>query len=87
MVFKVSRRFTMILTDKQYEKILEVNAYQNIRRRTTVSNTIRMIVNCGLDKVLENPKLVKQIDTVYNRRQINDSFALFDSIEKEKENK
>lgn len=87
MVFKVSRRFTMILTDKQYEKILEVNAYQNIRSRTTVSNTIRMIVNCGLDKVLENPKLVKQIDTVYNRRQINDSFALFDSIEKEKENK
>ena len=77
----------MILTDKQYEKILEVNAYQNIRRRTTVSNTIRMIVNCGLDKVLENPKLVKQIDTVCNRQQINDSFALFDSIEKEKENK
>lgn len=85
MVFKVSRRFTMILTDKQYEKILEVNAYQNIRRRTTVSNTIRMIVNCGLDKVLENPKLVKQIDTVCNRQQINDSFNLFDSIEKEKE--
>lgn len=83
MVFKVSRRFTMILTDKQYEKILEVNAYQNIRSRATVSNTIRMIVNCGLDKVLENPKLVKQIDTVYNRQQINDSFALFDSIEKE----
>ncbi len=81
----MSKRLVVIISDKLYSHILELNTYQNVRKRTTIADTVRMMLNTGYANLLDNKQTLSKVNTVYNRKKINDSFTLFDSIEKEKE--
>lgn len=73
------------MTDSMYAKLIEINTFQNLTKKCSLSNTIRLVMNKGMSIVLEDKPLQTRINTFYKRKKINDSFALFDSIEKEKE--
>lgn len=81
----MSKRLVTIISDRLYSHILELNTYQNVRKRTTIADTVRMMLNTGYANLLDNKQTLSKVNTVYNRKKINDSFTLFDSIEKEKE--
>lgn len=83
----MSKRLVTIISDRLYSHILELNTYQNVRKRTTIADTVRMMLNTGYTNLLDNKQTLSKVNTIYNRKKINDSFDLFDSIEKEKENK
>lgn len=83
----MSKRLVTIISDRLYSHILELNTYQNVRKRTTIADTVRMMLNTGYANLLGNKQTLSKVNTIYNRKKINDSFTLFDSIEKEKENK
>ena len=81
----MSKRLVTIISDRLYSHILELNTYQNVRKRTTIADTVRMMLNTGYTNLLDNKQTLSKVNTIYNRKKINDSFDLFDSIEKEKE--
>lgn len=68
-----------------YEKLLEINTFQNLSCKSSLSNTIRLVMNKGMATVLEDKPLQARISTFYKRKKINDAFDYFDTIEKEKE--